>query len=285
MRNRRSHSVTGRPFALVLALLVPLMLPAPVSAQKPVQPPHADSLAAISSRGHTLAEYDYAAWHATDAVMALRPSEGEFDMYFALPDGARWRVVFGRLTARRDTFLLAYDARAMESRPDSFEVLASHPARPTTGHYLRAARALDTARKTFVASERPRRPYNAIALHTQHGEWLVYIIPAQTRADVFPLGGDVRYRITGDGLTILETRRMHNTIIEFGPASRTAGEEMKFGMHTAVVDNMPEDTDVFHVMVREPSVPQLIATDAFVYQVNPSGRIQLLGTREEFMKP
>ena len=60
--------------------------------------------------------------------------------------------------------------------------------------------------------------------------------------------------------------------------------EMKFGLHTAVVDNVPEDTDVFHVMVRKPSVPQLIATDAFVYQVNPNGRIYFLGTREEFQK-
>ena len=56
------------------------------------------------------------------------------------------------------------------------------------------------------------------------------------------------------------------------------------GFHTAVMDQIPEDSDVFHVLARKPSVPQLIATSLFVYQIEPDGKIRYLMTVEAFRK-
>jgi hypothetical protein len=231
-----------------------------------------------------LAQYLGATVHASDTVTALHATPSETNIYFARREGAEWWVVFGRLTAAKDTFLLAHEARQLGSLSDSFSVETFRPARPETGSYLRAARAIDVARRSFISSAHPTRPYNVAVLLSDTNEWLVYVFPAQTRPDVWPLGGDVRYRVSSDGNTVLDARRMHNTIIEYGRPTLKDGDATKFGMHTAVLGDLPEDTDVLHVMMREPSVPEVIVTDAFVFQVNPSGAIRLLGTREEFLK-
>ena len=51
----------------------------------------------------------------------------------------------------------------------------------------------------------------------------------------------------------------------------------------AVLDDVPEDTDVFHVLSRKPSVPQLIATRKYVYQVAVDGSINYLGEAEKIL--
>ena len=64
-----------------------------------------EELDAITARGKLLAEYDFASWYATDAVLAAQPRAGLIEGYLALqkPDGL-WEVVFGRLSAKSDTF-------------------------------------------------------------------------------------------------------------------------------------------------------------------------------------
>src|SRR5688500_15484404 len=64
-------------------------------------------LDAITARGRLLAEYDQASWHATDAVMALRPDVSAVRGYLARrrSDGL-WEVVFGRLDGSRENFLI-----------------------------------------------------------------------------------------------------------------------------------------------------------------------------------
>ena len=45
--------------------------------------PSESELQEIMLRGRMLAEYDQAAWHATDAVLALKPASGSVSMYIA----------------------------------------------------------------------------------------------------------------------------------------------------------------------------------------------------------
>ena len=45
-----------------------------------------------------------------------------------------------------------------------------------------------------------------------------------------------------------------------------------------------EDTDVFFVLSRKPSVPEFIMTEKFFYKVEPDGTIQYLMTREAYLK-
>ena len=273
----RVLTVAWRRFAPIFVLL--LALPVASLAQTQIQTPTATELADIASRGRALAEYDFAAWHGTDAVMALKPPDGRITRYVARPTPKGWVVAFGRLTAARDTFLVAYEAvrNAPTGKFEGFTCIAHDKPIVDTDYFVRAARALDTAAADFGPV---RRSYNVAALPTPYGNWYVYLFPAPTIADVWPLGADTRYLISADGRTILEKRRLHNSVIEFGARLKQApaGSKLEAGSHTAVLADIPEDTDVFHVLTRSPKVPEYVMTGHFVYRIDTDGKINFLGT-------
>ncbi len=72
--------------------------------------PSEAELAAITARGVLLAEYDTAAWQATDAVKAAHPVDRRMGRYIARKTEAGWIVDFGRLNEAGGTFLVAYEA-------------------------------------------------------------------------------------------------------------------------------------------------------------------------------
>lgn len=260
---------------LTTAALLLALCSAGAFAQKRETPATTAELAEMTERGRQLAEYDVAAWHATDAVVALSPPEGSVTRYVARKTGAGWTVAFGRLSEKGDKFLVVYEA-TQGATPVEFKVKKYDPPQEDSGFYLAGARALDTALADFRGEE---RRYNAAVLPSKSGQWYVYVVPAQTKHGVYPHGGDVRYRVSPDGAKIVEKRQMHRSILEFEVAPDTKG-----GVHTAIMDNAPEDTDVFYVLSRKPSIPELIMTEKFLYQVDPDGTIKYVMTREAFMK-
>jgi hypothetical protein len=137
-------------------------------------------LDSISARGRSIMAYDAAAWHGTDAVLALHPSEGRLRDYLARQrqDGL-WEVVFGRPSAGADTFYVAYRAVQSAAGSDVYSATSVEPDEPDTGYYASAARALSLGLKEFGPM---KRPYNRIVLQSSEDEWLVYLVPAPTRA-------------------------------------------------------------------------------------------------------
>jgi hypothetical protein len=264
-----------------VAFIGTLALPAVSQAQAQAQvgAPAESELADITARGRALAAYDFAAWHGSDAVVALKPAVGSVTRYIARPTPKGWVVAFGRLTAARDTFLVAYEAvqSTKSGEYEGFTGVAHEKPIVDTDYYVRAARALDTASADFGPV---KRPYNAAALPTPYGNWYVYLFPAPTVTGIWPLGADTRYLISADGRTILEKRRLHNSVIEFGARlmQSPAGSKLEAGSHTAVLAEIPEDTDVFHVLTRTPKVPEYVMTDHFVYKIDTDGKINYLGT-------
>ena len=257
-------------------LLILLLASIAASAQTQRTTPGTEAeLAQITERGKNLAAYDFAAWHASDAVRALQPTEGSVVRYIAKRTGNSWTVAFGRLNEKRDKFLISYEA-VQGSTPEEFKAAKHGPPKEDEGFFLFAARAIDTAVADFKGEA---RPYNVAVLPAPSNQLYVYVLPAQTKSNVYPLGGDVRFLVSEDGNKIVERRQMHKAIIEFETVGNT-----KAGFHIAVMDQIPEDTDVFHVLVRKPSVPQLIATSLFVYQIEPDGKIRYVMTWEAFQK-
>jgi hypothetical protein len=228
-------------------------------------------LDAISARGRVLAEYDQAAWHGTDAVLALRPDQSAIAGYLARQRGdGLWEVVFGRLDEPRESFLIAYRAVQRAAGDTSYAATALSPRESDAEWYARAARALDVARGDFGA---PSRPYNAMVVPAgESGEWFVYLVPAPTQAGVFPLGADVRYRVSRDGRAMIAKRRLHNTVLEYAPKPR-GGAQPVMWYHTALLDDRPEDTDVFHVLSRSPSLPEYIVSKSYYFRIDLDGRI------------
>lgn len=229
--------------------------------------PSDQELKATSARGKMLAEYDVAAWHATDAVEALKADHAAAPMYLAHKVAGKWEVVFGRMTPDGNQFLIVY--RALQgAKPEEFSAKKVNPPLDANGFYLDAAKATATAGKDFG---RQTRPYNLYVLPSEDGQLYVYFLPGQTSEGVFPLGADVRYTITLDGGTIVSKRQMHKNIIDAKPS--TADGQVAAG-HKHADDNEIEDSDVFHVLTRTPAMPEYVGTpDKHLYEIKTDGGI------------
>ena len=258
-------------------LFVFLILSLPLYAQRE-KPATENELSEITQRGKMLAEYDQAAWHSTDAVMALSPKDGSFTGYIAEKKGDKWTVAFGKLNDKKDKYLIAYEA-VQQSTPQDFKVQQFEKLKEDAGFCFNVAKSVETAKAVFVPAE--QRPYNVGIIPAKDGQFYVYFVPAQTKLGIFPLGGDVRFLISKDGSKILETRQLHKSIIEFQVPKDIKPET---GYHTAVLDDVPEDTDVFHVLAREPKIPELVVTQKFVYRITEDGKVFYLMTTDAFKK-
>jgi hypothetical protein len=229
-----------------------------------------EQLAEISARGRMLAEYDQAAWHATDAVMATHPKPDNDSRFVCRKPGATWTCVFGRLAA--DKLLIDYEA-VQEGSPQDFQVKHHEPPMEDTGFFFTAVKAMLIAGKDFQLTAE-KRPYNPSVLPTPSGQFYVYIVPAQTKKGVYPLGGDARYLVSADGNTVVEKRQLHKSILE---TNQQTPEGTKFagGWHTHVITDTPEDTDVFFVLTRRPLTPESVGAGKHVYLVEPDGTIKV----------
>lgn len=240
--------------------------------------PTSEELAAITERGRLLYEYDQAVWHASDAVQLANPKNIEGQRYIAKKENGKWTVVFGRLKEDRSRFEISFEADE-QAMLRQFVVQQEPAEREDEGFFLYSARAIEVTMKDFGATT---RPYNVAVLPAPAGQLFVYLYPAQTKARVYPFGGDVRYLMSADGTKILEKRQMHKTIIEAAPRT---GKKTVAGFHTHVVSDQPEDTDVFHVLTQDPPMPEMVVTLHFTYQVKTDGSIQIeMGKKRESKK-
>ncbi|HEY1210918.1 MAG TPA: hypothetical protein VGE85_16245 [Terracidiphilus sp.] len=233
--------------------------------------PSDSELAAITARGRMLYEYDQAAWHASDAVMATHPAKENLGRYIARKTDTGWEVAFGRLNESRDAFLIA--ALSIQGKTlQEFSVKPFETPQRDTGFYLFAAKGIENALKVFQGVN---RQYNVAVLPAPENQLYIYFVPAPTEKDLYPLGADVRFLVSADGGTIIEKRQLHKGLIPSGgpvpPGATIAG-----GQHTHVLSNVPEDTDVFHVLARKPSIPEYIGTEIAIYEVNVDGTIKIV---------
>ena len=260
-----------RPLPFAMHLNLKLALVALVAAAVPVHgqtPPTDSTLAAITARGRMLQQYDIAAWHGGDAIMALHPQPGEVTVSVAVrnPDGS-WLVNYGRLSEKKDTFYITY--RATQVNADSVFTAARFAAPlPQVGALREMALAIETATRQFG---RVNRPYNSYIVPAPAGGYWVYFLPAQTDSRTFPLGGDIRYRILG-GTTIADSARFHRTILERVTGTAPDGSKQVASFHTSF-DSLPSETDVFVVLRQSPKLPELVATKNFTYQIDIDGTI------------
>ena len=267
----------------MLAILTALTAIAIFDAPARKEPLSKEELAAISERGRELAGYDAAAWHASDALQAKQPKEGSVTRYIARKVDKKWSVAFGRLDEKAEKFVVAYEAIEGE-KPDEFNIKENIPPKEDTGFFLSAAKAIDTSLKDFVEHfEGEQRPYNVAILPEEKGQVWVYLVPAPTKPNVWPLGGDVRYVISADGMKVVSKRQLHKSVIEVEPPKNKDNQQVA-GMHTHVLDDVPEDTDVLHVLTRKPAVPEMVITKEFVFQVEPDGSVKYVGKAEEVLK-
>lgn len=264
-------NVPGALLAAALAIMsVSPFTVSPFTLPASAQPASADKLAQITTRGKLLAEYDDACWKATDALAATSPARGS-RRFFARKVGNTWWVVFGRPTADRSAFAVEYEATWAPGTQRAFGRKIMPPRMETNSDWLNFSRALDTV----LPGYKPQVSNMNYAVLPAPNGYYVYFYPGSTEQGTYLLGGDNRYLVSRDLSRILEARTLHKSII---PYSAEPGKTITLGYHTAIVDNLPEDTDVFHVLQRRPAVPELVVTRDYVYKIFNNGTIKYMGT-------
>jgi hypothetical protein len=219
-------------------------------------------LAGITARGRALFAYDQAAWHGTDAIFALKPDTNGLSHYICTKTPTGWLISFPKWNEAHDRLFVAYEAKETDGKfvPIKFE-------KPSLAKedLLAKERALELVTKDFG---KPTRPYNSAILPAPGGNLYVYLYPGQIKADVWPIGGDVRYTVSGDGQHIVEKRQLHKAILDLEiKANQHAG------FHTNDASDVPEDTDVLYVLNRKPSMPEFVATSKQLYVIDKEGNI------------
>jgi hypothetical protein len=265
---------------LLLALAVAIGIAAPVAparaqtaqAQAPATP---EQLAAITQRGRALEAYDQAAWHGTDAAQAVSGNDTTgLQYYIARKTGTGWAVDFGKLDSAGTAFLTTLEAVSTDG--EHFTATRLVPTRSDTGFLPAAAHAIALTQASFKPVSGFR--YNVAVLPNADGTMYVYLYPAQTDAGIFPIGGDERFTVSADGSKILESHRMHiGVLAQPVGASLPNGAQLRAGFHTVVVENVPQDTDVFHVLARRPSIPDYVDAQGQLYVINVDGSIDYKG--------
>jgi hypothetical protein len=226
-------------------------------------------LAGVTERGRALYTYDQAAWHGTDAFFALHPDTSGLTHYICIETPAGWEVVFPKWNETHDRLLVAYEAKQAQE-PQDYTAVKYDPPREGPEDLVAKEHALELAIGDFGT---PKRSYNTAILPAGDGNLYVYLYPAQTKSDVWPLGGDVRYTISADGKQIVEKRQLHKTILDFQFDPKL---KIVSGVHSHVLSDVPEDTDVLYVLTRRPSIPEYIGTAKHVFAINIDGSIQVV---------
>jgi hypothetical protein len=245
-----------------ILLLASLGVKAGVVAQEKAAEPGVD-FAAITARGRALFSYDKAAWHGTDSIFALKPDTKGLAHYICTQSPSGWVVIFPQWNETHDQLLAIYEAR---EKAGKFAARKLPKPVPVDADVVSKERALELAIGDFPA---PNRPYNIAILPGPGGQFYVYLYPGQTKENAWPIGGDVRYTISADGKTIVEKRRLHNSLQDMEVRARQLG-----GYHTHAITDVPEDTDVFYVLNRKPSMPEFVGTAKQMFVIDKDGNIE-----------
>lgn len=267
-----------RAFALVVCPVISMALARTACAQSGASQQQLDE---ISARGRALAGYQRAAWTASAQLLATNPDPWQVQRYVAYHADSGWVVAFGRLNTERDTFYvshIAIPAAVNGQRVDStFEFQTFAAPGPDTDFLVRAARAMDVATMALGVTA---RAYSVAAIPNDKGEWLVYLTPSADAANVWPLGDDVRYRVSEDGRRVLETHRMHEGMMEANRGAGRGDARLVAKGGTKALRDLPEDSDVFHVLMNRPAAAEIVVTPRHQYRIEADGSIRLLQGKE-----
>jgi hypothetical protein len=237
------------------------------------EPPSIDSLAAISRRGRTLAQYDEVAWLGSGAMTSLSLPQNGVRQLITRRTESGWEVATGELSESGHAFLL--NELATPGMQKTWASSSFDPPQPDSGYFARAGRAIATALAMFRPTA--SRAHIATVVPAEDGPWWwVYVYPAPVQPGVWPRGGDTRFKLSADGRIITETRHLHDTITEYSVRSTRAAPPVEQPIDAG---NTPEDTDVFHVLQRRPALPEIMTAGRYRYRIDVDGSVRLIGAR------
>lgn len=247
---------------------------APALSQSQSRPATDDELAAVSKRGRILAKMQTLKDSATDLLLTKEQkySDGattdgaELSVQVQMPPYGETKVAYGRLGSSQDTYFIDF---VVSGDKGHTAIKTFSPPLEDHEYFLDAARALSAARQS--AADSPGS-YLILPLDKNHKRFYVYLYP-RDKGKAYLLGGDKRYKVIldADGVLVAETKQLHQATLKY-----QVKKNARFGYHSAVIDDKPEDTDVLHVLTRKPVLPEFVSTTNYLYRIETDGQIKFV---------
>lgn len=232
-------------YHLVLTAMAAWLLPAVAFAQ--IEPTAADKAALDRSaqRGLALWQYDQAAWHTTDALLAAikDPSAAGVRGWVVTPVAEGWRVVFYGVDGTRRfgiwsavwTGSAVQDGKRLDDAADALDaeqlrLIAAKEAAPTDTLKTCGDLKLNTV---VLPGETAEAPVS------------VYFLTPQSKPNQVPMGGHTLIEVK-DG-AVVSRRAFANSCIEIGPQATPKGGKPAAMVISHLLDPVPTEIHVFSV--------------------------------------
>lgn len=228
----------------------------------------------LEKLGHDMYIQDQAAWHATDALMALHP---QADL---VKEGVRGWIVEDRPNDELVRFIrmgdggpeAAYDISNTSGKP---AVSVPQDRKLTDAEKAQYA-ARDLATKSVT--QRCGDNYNTVVLKDPAGPgWLAWALAASNNPNLVMAGGHHRLTVSADGTQVLQMDALSRScaVLEKGPAP--AGKTLAGVFTTQLVSNLPVETFVFISLGQ--NLPIFVGTpDRAVWRI-ANGKISRIETK------
>jgi hypothetical protein len=249
---------------LAAALLAGMVLPAFAQRAPDPIPIEEWSLGKVSAMGEAIYRHDVAAWVATDALLAhldgAQPPPGTSG-WIVVEEDEGLKVRFVRDDA--GTLKSAFDVPVREGRAGAVQVVdAPLPADQKARFLARQTAAANIGR--LRCSQR----LNTVVLDDPDSDgWLVWLLTSTTDANIVPMGGHYRFRISADGSTVLRRDMLSNTCLNM-PRQQTDDQGRPVALAVSqIVSRGPVETHVFLSLQNRMPI-YVIAGEDRLFEVN-----------------
>jgi len=267
---------------VLLAMAVWLAAGAPaIRAQAPPaasgRPTEAD-LQAITDGGRRIATYHEAITRSRAALAQRQPDQAEARAVAVDRNGVT-HVIF----LRRDQvgpeargWVPIADATWQPRAGEVASLVMLDKPKPPAADVTQHLRALEAARGAAAAkSGGPPPPYDeAVFKEPGATAYVVYLQTRPERADAARFGSDARFRISGDGLQVMEMLPLHAETTTVAVPARAGASPT---LHSHTQGDLPAETDVAVVLEHPALAPHLVLTPRHMFRIEADGHISWLG--------
>ncbi len=279
-----ASSLTANESSAPAPVSAPLAAPPASTPQVAISPgPTKGEIEWLEQRGREIADYDHAAWVASDLLKPMKPDKKDLGQFHAIKYSGHWFVYFGRMSEDSSEFLGAYIFSCPEGNFEEMK-LTPHPESWPKDDLYPFALALDVARGA-LREDLDLPPYNNYVFREPNGTITVYYLPGSTDEKNIRYGSDFKLSISADGRRVLQKNKLHNSMltIPLGEAKKN-GIKPAFNIHSHVVTLLPTETDVAWAIIFPKFVPHYVISKEYLFALTADGKLHYLGKPEQLFK-
>lgn len=226
---------------LILFATALLLLASPAARAQAPTPIEEWPQSKVIAMGREIYAQDVAAWVATDALLAKYPGQG--------PAGLRGWVVTGSGAERVVRFVKTdgqgvasgWDVPVSDGKAGEVQEAASPLSETETAMF----RARQTAAANIGALRCGGNMNSVVAADPDTDGWLVWLLASTADANVIPIGGHYRFRISADGRAMQTRDQLQNSCFLMPLQSREASGRPTAMVVRQITSRGPVETHVF----------------------------------------